>query len=69
MYAYMFEKDEERKKLMEETFKTVSVPNYLNNMQKILVARGGKFFAGNEVRQLSISVEVWAPKLRNIIFI
>jgi hypothetical protein len=49
MYQYMFEKDEERKKTLEETFKTVSIPNYLKNMEKILVQRGGKHFAGNEV--------------------
>ena len=48
----MFEKDEERKNSMEETFKTVSIPNYLKNMEKILVQRGGKHFAGNEVSQL-----------------
>ena len=45
----MFEKDEERKKTMEETWKTVSVPGYLKAMEKVLVARGGKHFAGNKV--------------------
>ncbi len=51
MYQYMFdEPDEERKKKMEETWKTVSVPGYLKNMEKLLIARGGKHFAGNEVK-------------------
>ena len=49
MYAYMFEKDEERKKTLETTVKTETLPNYLANMEKLLVARGGKHFAGNEV--------------------
>ena len=49
MYAYMFEKDEERKKTLETTVKTETLPNYLKNMETILVARGGKHFAGNDV--------------------
>ncbi len=49
MYQYIFEKDEERKKTMEETWKTVSVPGYLKNMENLLIARGGKHFAGDEV--------------------
>ena len=49
MYAYMFEKDEEKKKALETTVKTETLPNYLANMEKLLVARGGKHFAGNEV--------------------
>ncbi len=49
MYQYMFEKDEERKKTMEETWKTVSVPGYLKSMENLLIARGGKHFAGDEV--------------------
>ena len=64
MYAYMFEKDEERKKSMEETFKTVSLPNYLNNMQKILVARGGKFFAGNELTWAGIGAAMVLTNLK-----
>ena len=51
MYLFMFEKDEERKKTMEETWKTVSVPGYLTVMEKLLVTRGGKHFAGNETEK------------------
>jgi hypothetical protein len=55
----MFEKDEERKKTMEETWKTVSVPGYLTVMEKLLVTRGGKHFAGNEVQSnLVITITV-----------
>jgi hypothetical protein len=45
----MFEKDVERKKTLEATFKNETLPNYLKNMEKILTSRGGKHFAGNEV--------------------
>ena len=45
----MFEKDEERKKTLEVTFKNETLPNYLKNMEKILTARGGKHFAGDSV--------------------
>ncbi len=49
MYLFMFEKDEEKKKVLHETFKNETLPNYLKNMEKILAARGGKHFAGNDV--------------------
>ena len=49
MYLFMFEKDEEKKKVLHETFKNETLPNYLKNMEKILTARGGKHFAGNDV--------------------
>jgi Glutathione S-transferase, C-terminal domain len=49
MYQFMFEKDEEKKKALEATFKTETLPNYLKNMEKILTARGGKHFAGDSV--------------------
>ncbi len=50
MYLFMFEKDEEKKKTLENTFKTETLPNYLKNMEKILTERGGKHFAGSDVR-------------------
>ena len=49
MYAFMFERDEEKKKTLEETFKNETLPNYLKNMEKILTSRGGKHFAGDAV--------------------
>ena len=49
MVQFAFEKDEERKKVMLKTLETVTLPNFLKNMEKLLVARGGEHFAGNEV--------------------
>ena len=64
------EPDEERKKKMEETWKNVSVPGYLKAVEKLLVARGGKHFAGNEVpsklHQLKSYISAAASGLRAI---
>ena len=48
----MMEKDEEKKKELEEAFVKEVLPNYLKNLEKILVAQGGKYFVGNEVRTM-----------------
>ena len=48
----MMEKDEEKKKELEEMFIKEVLPNYMKNLEKILIARGGKFFAGNEVNNV-----------------
>jgi len=50
MYQTMFERDEEKKKKLEETFKTDTLPKFVTNMESLLERRGGKHFAGNEVR-------------------
>ncbi len=36
---------------METKFKTETFPAFLKNMEKLLAQKGGKHFAGNEVRR------------------
>ncbi len=50
MYGTMFEKDEEKKKSLEQTFKNETLPSFVTKMEALLIARGGKHFAGNEVK-------------------
>merc|ERR1711994_596430 len=69
MYGTFFEKDEKvkaekTKKVIEET-----IPNSLANLEKVLTARGGQFFAGNSLSwaelhflQLTESLETMSPK-------
>ena len=52
MRKSMMEKDEEKKKELEEVFVKEVLPNYMKNLEKILVAHGGKYFVGNEVRTM-----------------
>jgi len=49
MYQTMFEKDEEKKKTLEQTFKTEQLPSFVTKMEGLLDSRGGKHFAGFEV--------------------
>jgi hypothetical protein len=58
------EQDETRKKELEGKFKSETFPNYLKNMEKLLISRGGKHFVGNEVN-LPLFVEI-SPTFFNL---
>ena len=47
---FLHEKDEERKKTLEETYHSEYLPNFLSKMEALLEANGGEFFVGKEVR-------------------
>ena len=50
MVKGMFEKDEEKKKELQATFATETVPNFIKSMEAALVKNGGEYFAGKDVR-------------------
>ena len=49
MIKMRFEKDAAAKQTLAETFLTKTLPNWLAGAEKMLKARGGKWYAGNQV--------------------
>jgi len=69
MYGTFFEKDEKVKAEKIKKVKEETIPNSLANLEKVMKARGGQFFAGNcfswaelHFLQLSESLETMSPK-------
>ncbi len=66
MVRIAFEKDEEKSKVMLNTFETETLPNFLKNMENLLISRGGKHFAGNEVQLIILDWCQWhRPTISN----
>ena len=48
-YKVHFTKDEKEKEDMMTKLKEETIPKFLQNLEKILIRRGGQYFAGNSV--------------------
>eukprot|EP00092_Neocalanus_flemingeri_P023020 GFUD01024954.1.p1 GENE.GFUD01024954.1~~GFUD01024954.1.p1 ORF type:complete len:226 (+),score=60.01 GFUD01024954.1:216-893(+) len=67
---FLLEKDENRKKLMTETFQTRTIPILLGQLEKRLAGRGGQFFVGNnlswaDIQTFMLCSELDLPALKN----
>ena len=53
-----FEKDEAKKKELEEKFVEDNLPKWIGQMEKILDANNGEYFVGNDLTWADIAVAV-----------
>ena len=59
----LHETDEKRKAVMSKTYKTLTVPNLLVQLEKRLVSRGGQFFVGNALSWADIQAFYFCSEL------